>query len=100
MRLDEIKEKVIAGELRLSTHNMGMSTRRLSVYSKTKGEEIMGKFYGDFEKFRTITYPRVVYLAGKDKDSGYRINKKVYKELLKELANCVSCTDNIIKENG
>jgi hypothetical protein len=82
MLLTEIEEEVKSGKLVLVKTNCGTCTRRLPTYSKIKGEIIAGTFFGDFEKYKTITYPRIFYRAVyKGTNRGYRISKKVYQKL-------------------
>lgn len=81
MRLDEIETKVINGELRLEKSYAGKRTKRKYIWDKDTRK---------IEKVETIVYDlwicRAVYKDG----AGYRISKKVYEKLLKELAKKLS----------
>jgi hypothetical protein len=86
MKIDELIELSRQGKLLLEKTEGNTYRRHIPIYSKTKGEILFGKFYGDIEGYRQILYKRPRYLARtKDmpENSFYKITKKDYNELKK-----------------
>ena len=90
----EIIAEIESGLLTVEAHDVGTRYIHYKVYSKTKGEwveklnlqtgEVTGKIWlGDFERYDIKAYPKIHYMAMKNKNQGYRINKTIYEKYKK-----------------
>lgn len=87
--LQEIEKEILNGTLKMRSVNFGTKHRRKYIYSKNIGTDINGYFVPDIERVETLKYPDIRYRAEYTDGRGYRISKKVYKNmtyLLKVLA--------------
>jgi hypothetical protein len=79
MKIAEIKEKVLSGELILQKTYMGKRTRNKYIWDKD-GEHIIR-----VDKIKYDYWNHMAMLKN-DSHAGYKINKKDYEECLKEKA--------------
>ena len=97
MKIQEIEDRVLKGELRLEKI-VEKATKYCCTYSKTKGQwidvirkykgldRIYKKWLGDVDGGKTVEYMKSRHMAMIDKHTGYKINAKTFNKLVKLLA--------------
>lgn len=84
MNFDQLKQLSEQGKLILEKHYWMTNTRRIPIYSKTEGEWLCGKFFGNEIGHKEIQVRLHRYLARTSdmpENAYWRITSKDYKKL-------------------